>query len=72
MNPLVHAREASHIKMQLHKLKSAAGAVGSNGKSLIGSMYALDMIYEQQHPKECDAANFLLWVPVRHGIGKPS
>ena len=58
------------MNVQLHCYPFATGAVDSSGKSLIGTLYALDTIYEQQHPKDCAAANFLLWVPVRHGIGK--
>lgn len=48
----------------------AVGATNSTGKALIGTTYALDTIDALQHPKDCRARNFLLWVPVHHGVGK--
>ncbi len=55
---------------QLVRLECPAGSGDPSGKSLIGTLYALNTIYAQQHPKDCAAAKYLLWVPVRHGIGK--
>ena len=49
-----------------------AGRPAPLGESLIGTSYAFNLIYLQQHPHNCTARKYLLWLPSHSGIGKVS
>ncbi len=40
-----------------------------NGAALVGSAFAQRHIWEHQHPADCKAARFLIYIPVKNGIG---
>lgn len=41
----------------------------SHGSALVGILYAQNTIWEHQHPADCKAVRYIIWIPTPHGIG---
>lgn len=54
----------------LFRSSTSAGRHVSHGETLVGTSYAFNLIYLHQHPTNCAAAKFLVWIPSHNGIGE--
>lgn len=42
---------------------------GKKSSALVGTAFAQKLVWEHQHPSDCRAAEYLIWIPTPHGIG---